>query len=113
MSTIRSVAALAYTSTDPFVPAGMIAAFATLVPVGSFNTEASGRVCPVGHALRNPTGAGATAVKFSEYACAEAGTLQELDSTGNVRPNLPASDGVPNCPRPLERVSAMRQGVRG
>src|SRR5579872_3999155 len=113
MSIIRSVPALAYTSTDPFVPAGMIAAFATVVPVRSFNTEASGRACPVDQAVRNPSDSEGMAVKFSEYACADAGILQELDRTGNVRLCLATSDGDPNWPRLAFRVSAIRQGVSG
>src|SRR5579872_1761964 len=114
MSMIRSVLALAYTSTEPFVPAGMIAPFATSVPVGSFNTEASGRVSPVGHAVRNPSEtAVGMAVKFNEYASAEAGTLQELERTGKVLPCFATNDGAPSCPILAERVSATRQGVSG
>src|SRR5579872_300733 len=85
MSMIRSVAPLGNTSTDPFVPAGIIAAFATTVPVTSFSTEAKGCGWPVGHAVMNPSDPGGTAVKFNEYACAEAGMLQEPERNGKVR----------------------------
>src|ERR1019366_8820750 len=111
MSITTSVGSLAYTSMDPSVPAGTIAALATIVPVRSFSVEASGRVCRVGQVVRKPTGAGSTAVKFSEYPCAAAGRLQAL-RTGNVRPCPPTSDGPPNAPVGL-RVSAVRQGVMG
>src|ERR1039457_5058002 len=112
MSITTSVGSLAYTSMDPPVPAGTMAALATIVPVRSFSVEASGRVCKVGQVVRKPTGAGATAVKFSEYACAVAGRLQVLDRMGNVRLVPPPSDGPANGAAAV-RVSAMRQGVMG
>src|SRR5258708_1656590 len=112
MSITRSVVLFTYTSTDPLVPAGMIPAFAVIAPVRAFNVDANGCTCPVGHAVRYPSGPLGTAVKFNEYACAEEGTLQELESTGKVRLWPPPREGPPSGPMGC-RVSATRQGVSG
>src|SRR5215469_15307884 len=42
MSTTRSVVLVAYTSMLPDVPAGTMAALATIVPVGSFSVDTNG-----------------------------------------------------------------------
>jgi hypothetical protein len=52
MSIITSVLLYTYTSTDPFVPAGTIAAFATTVPRKEFNVETTGWATPVGQIVR-------------------------------------------------------------
>ena len=92
-----------------------MAAFATTVPVESFNVETFGLDCPAGHVVRFPSGPGGTTVKFSEYASAVAGIPQELDGTGNVRVCPASIDGGPNTPeKPAPgRVSATRHGVTG
>ena len=78
MSTSRSVASEAYTSTEPSVPAGRMAAFAVMVPVGAFNVEAVGIALPVGQVVIHPSGPCGSAVKFKAYATAPDGTLQPL-----------------------------------
>src|ERR1039457_6335892 len=98
MSITRSVGLLANTSMEPLVPAGMMAALATTVPVKAFKLAASGIVCPVGQAVRYPSGPGGTRAKSGEWACAVPGRLQALDRMGNVRVLPPPSDGPPNGP---------------
>jgi hypothetical protein len=66
MSKTTSVAWVTNTVIAPPDPAGTIAAFATTVPVGSFNVDTFGIDCPVGHVVRFPSGPGGTTVKFSE-----------------------------------------------
>src|SRR5579864_5724010 len=110
MSITRSVLSVAYTSTAPPVPAGTMTAFARTVPVGSFSEATRGRVCPSGQAVMNPNvGPFGTAAKFSEYACALAGTPHELARIGNDRVPSPTRLGPPNGPVGL-RVSATRHG---
>ena len=48
MSNMKSVLLLTNTFTEPFVPAGTIAAFATTVPRNEFNVETTGWATPVG-----------------------------------------------------------------
>jgi hypothetical protein len=57
---------LAKISMAPAVPAGRMAAFAVTGPVGSFTDATTGRTCPVGHAVRKPSGIEGTTAKFSE-----------------------------------------------
>ena len=66
MSITRLVVLLANTSMAPLVPADTMAALAVIAPVGAFKLEASGRACPVGHAVRYPSEPLGTAAKFSE-----------------------------------------------
>jgi len=67
ISITRLVLLLANTSIDPFVPAGTIAALAVTAPVNAFKLAATGRDCPVGHAVRYPSELPpGTAAKFSE-----------------------------------------------
>src|SRR5579859_4610692 len=54
------------TSMLPFVPAGTMAALATIVPVVAFSVETRGCVCPVGQVVRYPNAPCGTAVMFSE-----------------------------------------------
>ena len=81
MSITRSVLPLVNTEMlPPLLPAGTIAALAIAVAVEeAFSVDTSGLFCPAGQVLKNPMTALGTAVKFSEYAWAEFGTLQELD----------------------------------
>src|SRR5579864_2523948 len=51
MSITRSVALVAYTSINPMMPAGMIAAFAVMAPVSAFNVDAKGCTCPSGQTV--------------------------------------------------------------
>jgi len=97
----------------PPVPAGTIAALATTgLPGETFSVETPGHASPVGQALRYPSPACGTAVKFSEYACALEGMLHVLVRIGKARLCIPTSDGPPSGAIGL-RVSATRQGVRG
>src|SRR5215469_5094141 len=52
MSTTRSVVSVTYTSMLPAVPAGTIAALATIVPVRSFSVDTKGWLCPVGQTVK-------------------------------------------------------------
>ena len=65
-SITTSVPSLANKSMAPFVPAGTIAALATIVPVSAFKVDTNGLGCPVGHAARNPKGPLGTTAKFNE-----------------------------------------------
>jgi len=65
-SIIKSVELLAYTSIEPFVPAGTIAALAVTVPVVELKFAVPGCVCPVGHAVTNPSGPCGTTARLSE-----------------------------------------------
>src|SRR5579864_3563991 len=113
MSITRSVLSVVYTFTAPPAPAGTTTAFARTVPVGSFSEATVGWDCPSGHAVRYPkVGPLGTAAKFKEYACAVAGSPQELARIGNERMLFSARLGPPNGPAAL-RVSAMRHGVSG
>jgi hypothetical protein len=112
ISTIRSVALVAYTEIAPFTPAGTIAALEVTAPVGAFSVETIGWGDPAGHVVRYPTGALGTTVMFKAYASALAGIPQLLEATGKVRGTPPARDGAPKVPTGF-RVSAMRQGVTG
>src|SRR3954453_13861987 len=100
------------TEISPFVPAGTMAAFAVTAPVTAFSVETRGCVCPDGHVVRKPRGTWGTAVKFTEYACAVAGILQALESSGKDRATLAAKEGPPKAPA-ARRVSTRRQGVMG
>src|ERR1700719_633042 len=97
MSITRSVLSVAYTSTDPLKAAGTITAVENTVPVGSYKDDTKARDRPLGHAVRNPKdGPFGTAAKFSEYACALAGSPHELPTIGNVRVVWPSRLGAPN-----------------
>jgi hypothetical protein len=111
-SIIKSVLLLAYTSMEPFAPAGTIAALAVTVPVTELKFAVSGCGCPEGHAVRYPSGTCGTTARFSEYAWALEGKLQELDCNGNLRLVFPAKDGPPNVPL-VFLVSTTRHGVTG
>src|SRR6185312_2823686 len=63
-SITKSVLFEANTDIAPFVPAGTIAAFAVVTPVGAFNVETGGCACPAGHAATKPRAPCGTAVKF-------------------------------------------------
>src|ERR1700674_3936022 len=113
MSITRSVLSVVNTFTAPPTPAGTTTAFERTVPVGSFSEATSGWVCPAGHAVRKPKdGPFGTAAKFSEYACALAGSPHGLARIGNERVPCPVRLGPPNGPAAL-RVSATRHGVSG
>lgn len=66
ISTIRCVVLMAYTSMFPDVPAGTIAALATIVPVSSFSVGTNGWLCLVSHIDRYPSVRAGTTVKFNE-----------------------------------------------
>ena len=55
MSISRLVSSVTYAEIWPLVPAGTMAALATIVPVVSFRVETTGWVWPVGHTVRYPT----------------------------------------------------------
>src|SRR5579859_2542113 len=112
MSITKSVLSVVKTSTEPLLPAGTTTAFAATVPVGSFSEATTGRICPVGQAVRKPKGPGGTAAKFNAYAFALAGTPHALCRTGNVRVVWAVKLGPPSGAAAL-RVSAIRQGVSG
>src|SRR5580693_9413841 len=99
----------------PLVPAGTIAAFATIVPSESFRVETFGIGWPVGQVVRFPSGPGGITVKFNENAAAVEGIPQELPGTLNVRVDWAAIEGGPYAPEnpAAVRVSAIRQGVAG
>src|SRR6202521_2979452 len=109
MSITKSVASVVNTFTAPPVPAGTTTAFDSTVPVGSLSEATTGWDCPAGHAVMNPkVGPLGTAAKFSEYACAFAGSPHELARIGNERVLCAVRLGPPNGLVGL-RVSAMRQ----
>src|SRR5215831_19322890 len=68
---MTSVLSCTNTSTSPPVPAGTIAALATIVPVGLFSVETVGICCGGGQIVRKPSrlpaGLGTT-VTLNEYA---------------------------------------------
>src|ERR1019366_9825251 len=97
MSITRSVLLVAKTLIAPSVPAGTIAALATIVPVRSFRVETLGCDC-LGHTVRYSSTLFDTTVKFREYPCALSGMVQVLDSTGKSRSAPPTSDGPPSGP---------------
>src|ERR1017187_4251482 len=113
ISTTRSVVWVTKASILPPVPAGAIAAFATIVPVGSFSVDTIGRLSPVGYTVRYATGPGGTKVKFKEYATAVDGTSQLLDRIGSVRLLPPVKAPVVMVEGAPGRVSTSRQGVIG
>src|SRR6202521_6132749 len=112
MSITKSVASVVNTFTSPVAPAGTTTAFDRTVPVGSFSEATKGWDCPAGHAVRNPNDPVGTAAKFKEYACALAGSPQELARMGNERVLCAGRLGPPSGSVAL-RVSAMRHGVSG
>lgn len=112
MSMTRSELLVTNTEISPFVPDGTIAAFAVTTPVGELRVETRGCGCPAGHVVRKPSDPLGTEVKFSEYACAAAETLQVLERMGKVRVALPTIEGPPSGPAAF-RVSTRRQGVKG
>ena len=74
----------------------------------------AGSRCPVGKVVRYPRPVRGTAVKFSEYACAVAGTLHGLDKIGNPRVCWAEIMGSPRFGEEIGlRVSAARHGVNG
>jgi hypothetical protein len=96
----------------PDVPAGTMAALATICPCRSFSVETTGCDCPPGQALRYSRDPAGTTVMLNEYARAVVGNPQELVGTGKVRVPPAPSDGPPNVSVAL-RVSATRHGVTG
>jgi hypothetical protein len=112
MSMIKSVLFVTKASIDPPEPAGTIAALAVMAPVGAFSVDTTGSVSPAGHAVNQLSDPCGTTVKFSEYACAVEGTLQEPASKGNVRV-CPALIVGPASGFEKERVSTNRHGVTG
>src|ERR1019366_4248206 len=115
MSMTNCVLSVEYTEMSPPVPAGTTAAFATIVPVGSFRVETTGWDWPVGHTDREPTEAPGTTVKLNEYAAALTPEgMQVLFSTGKSRGVRENSCGGPRPVGLVEsRVSATRQGGSG
>src|SRR5690242_18779500 len=102
-------------SIDPFVPAGTIAAFATICPFSAFSVETIGCGWPDGQVLRYPSGPLGTTVKLRENACTLAGGAQRLSANGIDRVVAALILGGPNdplvpCP---ERVSVARHGWTG
>src|SRR5258708_36842866 len=97
------------TEPPPFVPAGTIAAFATAAVDGAFSVEASGSVCPAGHAVRKAMLVLGTAVTFREKACAADGRLHGLASRGKVRVVCPTSPAPPSAPAGV-RAPTRRRG---
>lgn len=71
--------------TEPSAAAGTIAAFATIAPWNEFNVDASGCDWSAGQMVRNCRIPRGTAVTFTEYALALAGTPQLLCGIANVR----------------------------
>src|SRR4051812_43284098 len=106
-----------FTTIPPAVPAGTIAALATVAPpVAQLSVETFGSAAPAGHALMNPNGLAPVfvAVMFSEYAPAVAGMPVHTGcvGTGIVRLTSVPSEGGPKAPVcPELRVSMMRHGV--
>src|SRR5580704_1933631 len=101
MSNNTLVVSVTKTLIAPFVPAGTIAAFATIVPSESFNVETFGIGWPVGQVVRFPSGAPVTTgttVKFNEYAGAVDGMPQELAGMLKVREDWAAIAGGPYAP---------------
>src|SRR5690348_17245953 len=115
MSITRFVSPVTKTLMDPFVPAGTIAAFATMSPASELRVDTSGLACPVGHTVRYPSGPLGTTVTFNAYAFAPDGMPHELPGTGKSRVDPAAIIGGPNAPLMFcpERVSANRHGVTG
>src|SRR5215813_7829053 len=109
---IKCVWSVTNTSIDPPVPAGTIAAFATIVPVGSLSVETNGCGSPVGHVVRKPRAPVGTTVMLSEYAAAVPRIPHVLDNTPTVLVELAARIGPPSGPFGL-RVSMIRHGVTG
>ena len=58
VSRIRSVVLVTYALTDPFAPAGTIAAFDTMLPSNAFSVDTVGCPCPAGHKLRKDSAPG-------------------------------------------------------
>src|SRR5262245_23753473 len=113
MSRMKSVLLLTNTFTEPPLPAGTMAAFATTFP-GEFNVETNGCETPVGQIVKKPNGPDGTTVMLNEYACAMDGRGQgELaECMVNVRVVLPPRVGGPNpAGNVASRVSVIRQGV--
>lgn len=75
MSNIKCVACEVIAFTPPELPAGTMAAFATILPSEAFSVETPGCGAPAPHSVKKPNGAGGTTVAFKEYACAAEGTL--------------------------------------
>lgn len=95
---IRSVGSLDTTVTAPFAPATIRAAFAMTVPLGEFSVDTPGYGCPAGQMDKKLSGPEGRAVTFSEYALAEAGTPQELDTIGKSRLAYVPKLGGPKAP---------------
>src|SRR5947208_14430074 len=90
MSRITSVRLVTKTLMAPLVPAGTIAALATIWPRNEFSVDTFGCWPPACQAVRYCNGPGGTTVKFIEYAFAELGTPQAADgiAKGRVSPAL-------------------------
>ena len=87
ISTTRCTGLLAYALIHP-LSVGTIARFEVIVPSTAFNVDASGRVCPSGHNVRYPIGAGGTAVTPSTWAWAVDGIPQALPLTAGKSSDL-------------------------
>ncbi len=94
---------------EPLVPAGTSAALASTNPWSAFGVDTTGRACPVGHAVRQPSGPDGCTVTFNKYAPALSGKPQGLLAIGNVRMVLASIMGPPKRPF-VPRVSMIRQG---
>src|SRR4051794_24274082 len=111
---MTSVGFVTYTFTPPPVPAGIIAAFARILPPKEFRVETPGWGLPDGQSVRKARGPDGTAVTLSEYALAVSGIPQLLSERG--KPRVPgASEGGPKgplvpCPA---LVSTIRHGGSG
>ena len=66
MSTITWLRLVTKTLMAPLVPAGTMAALATIVPSKEFRVETRGREAPVGQVVRYCSGPEGTTVMFSE-----------------------------------------------
>src|SRR5689334_8948179 len=110
MSRMTSVGLVTNTLTEPFVPAGTMAAFATILPKKELSVDTNGWFWPVGQRLRYASGPLGTTVTFSENARAVDGIPHELDVIGKSRVWPPLMLGAPKAPfRPESlRVSATR-----
>src|SRR5689334_22445902 len=112
MSRTKSVFPATYAEIAPSCPAGIIAAFATMLPSSAFNVDTVGRFWPAGQSVRYPRGPFGTTVAFRLYAWATNGTVQGLCKTGIVRVLPLTKLGPPSWPVAL-RESKIRHGGKG
>src|SRR5579863_10149733 len=104
------VVLVTYTSTAPLVPAGTIAALATIWPLSAFRVETRGWMPPAGHVVRYPRIPDGTTVMFSEYAAALDGSPHAPCDSGKDLSVPPVRTGPPNGPAGF-RVSTTRHGI--